>query len=106
MCDQPEQITLELNAGDAVVTDYRLLHGTYPNQGRERRDCLLLSFTPSWADLPTELRAHLIRHPALPTAEERSAATARLHQLLPSYEGEPRDLTLSRVAPREFEMSG
>jgi hypothetical protein len=31
MRDHPNQVTLSVRAGDAVVTDYRLLHGTHAN---------------------------------------------------------------------------
>jgi ectoine hydroxylase-related dioxygenase (phytanoyl-CoA dioxygenase family) len=106
MRDHPEQVTLEVRAGDAVVTDYRLLHSTHPNSSGERRDALLLSFTPSWAGLPADLRAHLVRHPALPTGDERPEPGAWPTGLLPSFEGQPRDLELVRVAPREFSMAG
>ena len=97
MRDHPDQLTLEVRAGDAVVTDYRLLHGTHANSTGDRRDCVLLSFTPSWGRLPPDLRAHLIRHPALPTAEERNGSG-----LWPDFDGTPRDLALSRVAPSQF----
>jgi ectoine hydroxylase-related dioxygenase (phytanoyl-CoA dioxygenase family) len=101
--DQPGQVTLELAAGDAVVIDYRLLHGTHPNGAAERRDCLLFSFAPGWSELPREVRAHLSRHPALPAGDERPPASWPRH-LLPSFDGRPRDLPLNRMAPREFAM--
>jgi ectoine hydroxylase-related dioxygenase (phytanoyl-CoA dioxygenase family) len=100
MADHPQQVTLTLHAGDAVVTDYRLLHGTHGNSGDHRRDCVLLSFTPHWRELPTDIRAHLISHPALPAADERCAGT--LSTVLPTFAGERRDLPLNRSAPAEF----
>lgn len=90
--NQPEPVTLAVRAGTAVACDYRLLHGTHPNDGDSRRDCLVLNFTPAWRSLPDEIRAHLIRHPALPGDCLRDG-------LLPDYDGEPRDLPLNRVAP-------
>jgi hypothetical protein len=102
MRGHPDEVTLELRAGDAVVADYRLLHGTHPNSSEHRRDCLILSFTPSWRDLPDELRAHLIRHPAQPS-RTATPADAGAAGLLPSYDGEPRDLPLERTAPARFE---
>jgi ectoine hydroxylase-related dioxygenase (phytanoyl-CoA dioxygenase family) len=33
MRNYPEQVTLKLQAGDAVAIDYRLLHGTHANAG-------------------------------------------------------------------------
>src|SRR3954465_8199227 len=55
-----EPVTLAMRAGDAVACDYRLLHGTHPNDAEARRDCLILNFAPSWSSLPDEIRAHLI----------------------------------------------
>jgi ectoine hydroxylase-related dioxygenase (phytanoyl-CoA dioxygenase family) len=36
LSDQPGQVTLSLRAGDAVVMDYRLLHGTQANESATR----------------------------------------------------------------------
>jgi hypothetical protein len=102
MRDHPDQVTLEVRAGDAVVTDYRLLHGTHPNGRDERRDCLVLTFAPDWSGLPDDIRAHLIRHPALPTPAERVGARTLPLGVLPAYDGEPRDLPLNRTAPAEL----
>jgi hypothetical protein len=87
--------TLEARAGDAVVIDYRLLHGTHPNGSDIRRDALIVNFAPSWRTLPADVRAHLIRHPALPGDGEDAP-------LLPHFDGTPRDLPLNRVAPAHF----
>jgi hypothetical protein len=99
----PEQVTLALGAGDAAVIDYRLLHGTHPNRSDSRRDCVLLSFTPSWGDLHPEVRGHLIRHSAQPTGAERPSG--RMASLLPAFAGDPRDLPLNRVPPAEFSIT-
>jgi hypothetical protein len=101
MCDHEAQVTLPVRAGDAVVLDYRLLHGTHPNDDDRLRSCLILNFAPSWRDLPREIRAHLIRHPAQPLANEW-AQTGALEVLLPKFHGRPRDLSLNRFAPPEF----
>jgi hypothetical protein len=86
-----EPVTLAARAGDAVACDYRVLHGTHPNDAEARRDCLILNFAPSWSSLPDDIRAHLIRHPALPREPD--------DELLPRYDGRPRDLPLNRLAP-------
>jgi Phytanoyl-CoA dioxygenase (PhyH) len=97
MSDQPGQLTLSVAAGDAVAMDYRLLHGTHANASGRRRDCVLLNVTPAWADLPAEVRAHLISHPALPGPTDGSAQA-----WLPAYDGPRRDLPLQRHAPASF----
>jgi ectoine hydroxylase-related dioxygenase (phytanoyl-CoA dioxygenase family) len=84
-------VTLAVRAGDAVACDYRVVHGTHSNDAAVRRDCLILNFAPAWSSLPDDIRAHLIRHPALPPDGR--------DDLLPEYDGEPRDLPLNRVAP-------
>lgn len=99
--DHAEQLTLAVAAGDAVAIDYRLLHGTHANRSGARRDCVLLSFTPSWRDLPEELRAHLISHPAQPRAGEMPTPEATA-ALLPSFDGRRRDLRLNRIPPADF----
>lgn len=102
MRDHPEQVTLSVRAGDAVVTDYRLLHGTHPNRAARRRDCILMSFTPAWSELSADLRRHLIRHPALPADGEAPGAEHALAQVLPEWAGPRRDLELQRDAPASF----
>lgn len=104
MTDHPAQVTLELRAGDTVVTDYRLLHGTHANDGVHRRDRVLLSFTPNWSQLPADVRAHLVSHPALPGAD-KPRPRGPLAELLPLFDGPRRDLTLNRNAPAIFTTS-
>lgn len=102
MRDQPDQVTAAVSAGDAVAMDYRLLHGTHANTSEVRRDCVLLNVAPAWADLPGEIRGHLISHPALPgPAETAEAADA----WLPAYAGPRRDLELRRNAPASFGLA-
>jgi hypothetical protein len=99
MADLPGQVTPVLRAGDAVLMDYRLLHGTHANAGDRRRDAVILNFAPDWGGLPEDIRAHLISHPCLPPDGDATP-------LLPSYDGERRDLPLSRDAPARFAMRG
>jgi len=105
LSDHRDQVTLSVNAGDAVVLDYRLLHGTHANASAERRDCVLLAFTPSWSELPTDVRAHLIQHLAQPNPDERPALTGWQVELLPSFDGPRADLEISFTAPPRFAVS-
>jgi ectoine hydroxylase-related dioxygenase (phytanoyl-CoA dioxygenase family) len=106
MSDHPGQITLDMTAGDAVVIDYRLLHGTHPNARPSRRDCILLSFAPDWSGLPDDIQAHLAMHPALPAHGERSQREASEYRsLLPEFAGEPASLAVNRNAPAAFEVA-
>jgi ectoine hydroxylase-related dioxygenase (phytanoyl-CoA dioxygenase family) len=105
MRDHPGQVTPRLGAGDAVAIDYRLLHGTHPNAGDARRDCILLSFTPSWRGLPADIQGHLIGHPAQPAAGERPPAASWEAAVLPRFGGVPKSLQVNRIAPRKFEVT-
>ena len=103
MSDLPGQVSLRLKAGDAVALDYRLLHGTHANASTTRRDCIVLSFTPAWRRLPADVRAHLISHPAQPTAGDAPPPSWQA-DLLPSFNGPRRDLPLRRHAPAQFRI--
>ena len=105
MRDQPAQVTPRVRAGDAVVLDYRVLHGTHPNASSQRRDCLILNFAPDWSSLPDEVRAHLIGSFALPQTDERDVARKTLGAVLPEYAGPQRDLVLRRDAPARFSVT-
>jgi hypothetical protein len=102
MSDLPDQATLSLGAGDAVVIDYRLLHGTHGNASDAKRNSILLSFTPSWQGLPHDIRAHLIDHPAQPSADEIAQIPPTIAKVLPAFNGERRSLPLNRNAPSTF----
>lgn len=97
-----EQITLNLNAGDAVIIDYRLLHGTHENSTSTRRDCIMLTFTPSWKDLPADIKGHLISHYSLPSENEESFNTPFHQDLMPTFEGKRKDLFVDRMPPASF----
>jgi Phytanoyl-CoA dioxygenase (PhyH) len=100
------QRTLSVRAGDAVALDYRLLHGTHENASDLRRDALLLTFTPSWRELPDDVRAHLIQHPALPSGDEAYRTQNPWEaEMLPEWHGPLATLPLNRNAPREFDIA-
>lgn len=103
MMESPDQLTVPVRAGDAVVLDYRLLHGTYANDTPHRRDCLLLSFIPNWRGLPSEIEAHFALHPALPNEQETASSVASAYaDLLPRFFGTPTSMSVNRIAPTDF----
>jgi ectoine hydroxylase-related dioxygenase (phytanoyl-CoA dioxygenase family) len=104
MIDLPNQVNLPLSAGDAVVIDYRLLHGTHGNASAMRRECVLLSFTPCWSGLPEDIKAHLIAHPAQPSDRERLQPSSMLAKLIPIFVGGRQDLPINRNAPSAFDI--
>jgi len=105
MADHPDQLTLNLEAGDAVVIDYRLLHGTHANIGANRRDCLMLTFTPDWDRLPSDIQGHLSRNFALPQPGESIEAISYDPGLLPDFDALAFDLEIDRVPPSYFTVS-
>jgi ectoine hydroxylase-related dioxygenase (phytanoyl-CoA dioxygenase family) len=98
-CDEAGARTLRLGAGDVVLIDYRVLHATTPNTTDRRRDCVLLSFTPRWRELPVDIRGHLVSHLALPGPGETVPAGLWHEGLLPTFDGPRRDLVLNRRSP-------
>lgn len=99
--DDGRGMTLELDEGDAVLLDYRLLHGTHPNDSTTTRDCVVLNFSPCWAELPFDIQGHLVQGWGLPTEAETDAARRSGH-LLPRFTGLVRDLPMNRVPPTSF----
>jgi hypothetical protein len=85
------------------VLDYRLLHGTHANEAPHRRDCVLLSFIPDWASLPSDLKAHLVMHSAQPGPDEAALVGACGYaDLLPTFRGMPASLDINRNPPATF----
>jgi len=99
MSDQSDQVTLSLSAGDAVIMDYRLLHGTHGNKSDLRRDCIILNFAPSWHQLPEDIKGHLIIHTALPSGSEAVPVSSVIWKFLPAFHGERGSLRVNRNAP-------
>lgn len=101
--DHPAMLTVtgeqavEVAAGDAVVLDYRVLHGTFPNDAPVRRDAVLMSFVPDWSGLPEDVKDHLKQQPALPDRSERAAPAKELEGLFPPLGGSGRSLPVNRV---------
>lgn len=107
MTNASDQVTMRVEAGDAVVLDYRLLHGTHANQSEVRRDAVLLSFSPNWSALPSEIKGHLISHPALPVrGETPERGASSFHALLPEFSGEAKDLSINRLPPASWGLNG
>lgn len=52
----PEEVMVTLKAGSAVVTNYRVLHGNYPNTGDRSREMLAISYRPDWAGPVEDVR--------------------------------------------------
>jgi ectoine hydroxylase-related dioxygenase (phytanoyl-CoA dioxygenase family) len=100
---QPDEVTVEVRAGDAVVGDVRLLHCTHPNHSSRRRTCLTLWYLPCFQELTDAIKAYVIAHPALPPAgwweADDPGLPGDLRSLLPVYEGTGRAARYNRRPP-------
>jgi hypothetical protein len=100
---QPDEVTVAVEAGDAVIGDSRLLHSTHANDSDKRRTCLTLWYLPDFERLPDSLRAYVIRHPSLPPAgwwrDGGQAVPAELQQILPTYDGDGAPAEYNRRPP-------
>jgi ectoine hydroxylase-related dioxygenase (phytanoyl-CoA dioxygenase family) len=100
---QPDEVTVEVNAGDAVIGDCRLLHATHPNGSDERRTCLTLWYLPHFDERPESIRSYLVQHPSLPPAgwwrDGGAGVPADLGALLPTYDGSAEPARYNRQPP-------
>lgn len=88
------EVTVECDAGDAVIFDYRLLHSTHPNHAAQARKAVHWSFTPNWNEVPADLQSHLSQHPCLQVDE--SALSSRVRDILPRYSGDVHYVEVNR----------
>ena len=104
---QPDEVAVPVRAGDAVVGDVRLLHGTYANGSDRRRTCFTLWYLPTYDALSERLKSYVVQHPFLPPAgwwrrEPEVEVPERLARLLPTYDGAAPPADYRRTPPREF----
>jgi hypothetical protein len=103
---QPGEVTVEVQAGDAVIGDCRILHATHPNRSGLRRTCLTVWYLPLFSRLPEEVKSYVVDHPALPPrgwwGEEQELVPATLRSLLPTYDGSARPTSYERQPPSRW----
>jgi|SRR5918911_82325 hypothetical protein len=100
---QPDEVTVAVSAGDAVVGDCRLLHATHANGSDQRRTCLTLWYLPDFEKLPDSVRAYVVQHPSLPPAgwwrDDAPSVPPDLRRMLPTYDGDAAPATYNRQPP-------
>ena len=85
---RPDEIDLQINAGDLVIGDARLLHATHANQSDQRRTVLTLWYQPDYGSLPERVKAQMVAK-THPLAEAWSMdAKAMVQALYPVYDGD------------------
>ncbi|MFC7550339.1 phytanoyl-CoA dioxygenase family protein [Plantactinospora sp. GCM10030261] len=86
---RPDEVDVAVRAGDLIIADRRLLHATHPNRSGHWRTCLTIAVAPAFESLPENIRARIVTNPCLPGPgwwNDRNI-DARLHPLLPRYDG-------------------
>ncbi len=110
----PDEMTADVNAGDALIGDSRLLHGAYANTTNAERPLLTLWYIPNWSGLPGSVRATLRDiydrrvvdidegDENLPTVDDWPAdAFAQVEHLVPRYDGNDKPAAWNRLPDRD-----
>jgi len=96
--NHPEQINVEVKAGDLVVGDARLLHSANGNNTESRRSNLVLWFLPRYDQMPDALKAacqaRLFVPPPVSLPEQERVL---IEPLLPDYDGDATPSRWNRV---------
>ena len=92
----PEDKAVPVRAGDLVIGDSRLLHGSYANRSDERRTVITLWYHPNFDIAPPRIRAHLSK------VQTRAAswsphARKLIRRLVPTYDGDEEPLEWNRA---------
>lgn len=58
--NHPDEVAIEVKAGDLVVGDARLLHSAYANKSGAERPLLTLWYTPDFSTLPETVQARYL----------------------------------------------
>jgi ectoine hydroxylase-related dioxygenase (phytanoyl-CoA dioxygenase family) len=92
----PEDKAVPVRAGDLVIGDSRLLHGSYANRSDERRTVITLWYHPNFDIAPPRIQAHLSK------VQTRAAswsphARKLIRRLVPTYDGAEEPLEWNRL---------
>ena len=91
----PDELPVPLKAGDLVIGDSRLIHGSFANETATRRTVITLWFHPVFAQLPDCIRAHMGRHRSDNGWPE--SANELVRSLIPSYDGDAEPIVWNRI---------
>ncbi|MEZ4710207.1 MAG: phytanoyl-CoA dioxygenase family protein [Caldilineaceae bacterium] len=91
----PDDIAVQVQAGDLVIGDARLLHGAYPNQSDQWRTVITLWYHPTFDRAPERIQAHLSQKQSRVTAWPE-AAQRLVRPLAPTYAGVQEPLEWNR----------
>ncbi|MBV7337144.1 phytanoyl-CoA dioxygenase family protein [Chloroflexi bacterium TSY] len=91
----PDDIPVPVKAGDLVIGDARLLHGSYANQSDQRRTVITLWYHPEFDSSPERIQAHLSLKQSR-VAQWPKSSQEMVQPLVPTYEGNQEPLEWNR----------
>tara|TARA_B100000809_G_scaffold259713_2_gene305240 strand:- start:446 stop:1204 length:759 start_codon:yes stop_codon:yes gene_type:complete len=91
-----EEQALPVQAGDLVIGDSRLLHGSYANRSHQRRTVITLWFHPDFDSSPEPIRAHLNRKQSR-ISDWPLSVQRQVQHLVPDYNGPREPMALNRI---------
>lgn len=83
----PDEVNIEVKAGDLVIGDARVLHAAYANESAARRTCLTLWYFPAYEALPDSIKANIQRMQEPNFIPQHPQDIALMQGLMPTYEG-------------------
>ena len=92
----PEDQAVPVRAGDLVIGDSRLLHGSYANQTDERRTVITIWYHPNFDISSPRIQSNLSRTQTR-VVDWPPQAQKLVQRLVPSYEGDEEPLEWNRV---------
>ena len=97
--DSPDQVDLEVNTGDLLIGDARILHGPYGNQTDKRRTVITMWYLPRFDDLSEPMKAAFQnRLNMIPPSSLPEEQIAKLKPLNLDYTGDAEPAEWSRDA--------
>ena len=97
----PEDMAVPVRAGDLVIGDARLLHGSFPNQTGERRTVITLWYHPNFEISPPPIQSSVSREQTHVSSWPPQARKL-VQKLVPTYEGDAEPLEWNRVPGPEL----
>ena len=97
----PEDKAVPVRAGDLVIGDARLLHGSFPNHTEERRTVITLWYHPNFDISPPSIQSSMSRDQTHVSSWPPQARKL-VQKLVPTYEGDAEPLEWKRVSGPEL----
>ena len=92
----PDEVDVEVKAGDLVIGDARLLHSAHPNRSSKRRTVITLWFCPTYDQLPETVQA-IYGRPRSKPENWTETDWGLVKPLLANYQGDATPLARNRT---------